>query len=350
MDIVLEVVTDQNFLGAIIASVAFILIGFFLRNRGFISDKGKGVLSVLVMKVAIPCMAFCAFMSDFSQEDFISNILIFAFDLVFYVLFIALGHLLFLKKEKDKRTIYAILISVGQLTFFSMPILQAVYGIESGVLIPTSLMSIAFRLVVYIYCYIVISGEKLSRNNFGHTMKNIFVNPVMISMFTAFIIWMIQNIVPQVTVGEGNYGFLRIDKTLPALYRVFEFGNQMATPLCMLLIGVTLGESRFLDAIKNKLAWIIAIFRSFVIPLCILGLCILLEITHIISFSEISLAAMVIGNAAPVSAVVAVYCVNYNREAYITSDSIFLSTILSLIAMPVLFVLVKLTLTMPVFG
>lgn len=349
MDIIIEVITDQNFLGAILACVTFILIGFFLRNKNIISDTGKDVLKVIVMKVAIPCMAFVAFMSDFSSNDFVSNLLIFVLDLLFYIIFILLGNLIFFKYEKMKRRIYGILTAVGQLSFFSMPILQAVYGSESGILIPCSMMSIAFRLVVYIYSYLVITESKITRETFLPTTKTIFINPVMIFMFIGLLIWTTQNITFQIDVDGINYGFLRIDKTLPALYQFFKWGNYMATPLCMLLVGVTLGESDFKEAIKNKIAWIIAFIRSLVFPIMILGLCLLVQVTHIIDFNEISLAAMVIGNAAPISAVVAVFCVSENKEAYIASDGILLSTILSLISMPILFVLVKTSLTLPIF-
>lgn len=350
MDVIKQVLTDQNFLGAILGSVVFILLGFFLRQKNIISKHGKGVLNAIVMKIAIPCMAFCAFMSDFSSSDFVSNILIFVFDIVFYLIFILMGNLIFIKFDKEKKTIYSILMAVGQLTLFSMPILQAVYGLDSGVLIPASMMSIAFRLVVYIYSYIAITGEKITKDNFGKTMKNIFVNPVMICMFLGLIIWATQNVVFQVQVGDATYGFTRIDKTLPALYKVFQYGNNLATPLAMLLMGVTLGEENFLTAIKNKYAWIIAGLRTFAIPLCILGICTLLQATHVFQFSEIQLAAMVIGNAAPTGAVVVVYCVNYNKQAYIGSDSVMLSTILSVIGMPIFFVLVKLFMTFPIFA
>lgn len=357
MEVVKQVLTDQNFLGAILASIFFILLGFFLRNRHILSEHGKSVLNVIVMKVAIPCMAFCAFMSNFDSAQFVSNILIFAFDCVFYVLFLLLGNLLFIKTEVGKRKVYSVLMTMGQLTLFSMPILQAVYGNESGVLIPASLMSIAFRLFLYIYSYIVISGEKLRKDNIGKTMKKIFINPVMILMFLGLIIWMTQNFVFQIDVKEvvngteviNHYGFTRIDKTLPALYRILQYGNNLATPLAMLLMGVTLGEANFFSAIKNRLAWLIAAVRTFFIPLCILGLCLLLQLTPIISFSEIQLAAMVIGNAAPVSAVAVVFCVNCNKEAYLGSDTVMLSTILSIIGMPLFFVLVKLCLTLPIF-
>ncbi len=350
MDIVLSVISDQNFLGAIIASIVFIIIGFILRRLEFIGKHGRGILNTVVMKVAIPCMAFCAFMSDFNQEDFVANLLIFVFDMVFYVIFLLIGNLIFIRQRKEKRKIYAILMAIGQLTFFSMPILAATYGTDSGILIPTSLMSIAFRIFTYLYSYVTITGEKITKENFGGTMRKIFVNPIMICMFVGLIIWATQNYMWQVTVGDASYGFLRIDKTVPALYKIFQFGNNMATPLCMLTIGVTLGEAKFLDTIKNGLAWFISALRAIIVPLCILGLCILIQLTGWMHFSELQLAALVIGNAAPVGAVVGVYCVNANKEAYVASDSIFLSTILSLVGIPLLFVLIKLTMTLPLFA
>lgn len=349
MDIIISVLTNQSFLGAIIASIAFIFIGFLLRRINLIKEGGRKVLNTVVMNVAIPCMAFCAFMNDFDVDKLSSNLIIFAIDIVFYILFLAIGRLIFIKFGKEKGRIYAILISIGQLTFFSMPLLAATYGSESGILITTSLMSIAFRLFTYLYSYVIITGEKITKDNVGETLRKVFVNPIMICMFLGLLIWLIQNVIWQVEIDGICYGFLRIDKTLPALYKIFQFGNNMATPLCMLTIGLTLGESNILEAIKNGLAWVIAIIRVLIIPLVILGICILIQLTGLIHFDEIQLAAMVIGNAAPVGAIVAVYCVDSNKEAYIASDSIMLSTVLSFISIPILFILVKLTLTLPIF-
>lgn len=349
MDIVVSVLTNQSFLGAIIASIVFIIIGFLLRRLNVIKDGGRKVLNTIVMNVAIPCMAFCAFMNDFDIEKLSSNLIIFAIDMIFYVLFLMLGRLIFIKFGKEKGRIYAILMSIGQLTFFSMPLLAATYGNESGILITTSLMSIAFRLFTYLYSYVIITGEAITKDNAGKTIRKIFVNPIMICMFLGLLIWAIQNVIWQVEIEGVSYGFLRIDKTLPALYKIFQFGNNMSTPLCMLTIGLTLGEANVLDALKNGLAWFIAALRVFIVPLIILGVCILIQLTGFLHFDELQLAALVIGNAAPVGAVVAIYCLEANKEAYIASDTIFLSTILSFVSIPILFILIKLVLTMPIF-
>lgn len=350
MEIVKQVLTGQGFLGAILSSLVFILLGFFLRIKGIISDQGKSVLNTVALKIAIPCRAFCAFRSDFSLESFKQNVLIFVFDLLFYVLFITLGIFLFFRLGKEKRTIYSILRSVGQLSLYSMPLLEAVYEAESGVLIPISRRSIAFRITTYIYSYIAISGEKRTKKTILPTLKKIFLNPVRICRIIGLIFWIIQNYVFQVKVGDKEYGFVRIDRTLPALYKVFEVGKARGNPVARLLIGATLGECNILQARKNKTAWVISLLHRFFLPCAILGLSLLLKMGNVINFDEISLSARVIGNSAPVGAVVAVFCVEFKKEDYVASDSVFLSTLLSIVSIPFLFILLKLSLTLPIFG
>ncbi len=350
MEIIKQIFTDQNFLGAIIASIVFILIGFILRRKNIINEHGKKVINAIIMYVAIPCMAFCAFMSDFHEEEFLGNILILVFDFVFYLIALLLSELIFIKVNKNKRRIIGIFVAIGQLTFVSTPILKAIYANHiSDVLIPASLMTIAFRFMTYIYAYLTISGIKMTKETAGKTIKSIFINPIMICMFSGLLIWLIQNHIFQVNINGTNYGFLRIDKTCPALYKIFQFGDSMATPTCMLMIGVTLGECDFLSAIKNKLAWFIAALRTIVVPLIILSLCLVLQATHLFTFNEYQLAALVIGNGAPVGAVVAAYCVNFQKEGYLASDSIFLSTVFCVISIPLCFILIKLCLTLPIF-
>ncbi len=352
MDTLKEVFTDQQFLGAILASIAFIFLGFFLRRRGILKDTAKGVLDVLVMKVAIPCMAFCAFMADFDPSGLSSNILVLVLSLALYIIFLLLGHLFFIRFDKQKRTVYSMLMAVGQLTFFAIPVLKAVYEGPNlaQVLIPSSLMTLSFRLVVYVYCFLSISATRIQKNNILPTLKSIFVNPIMIMMGLGLLFWLIQNVVFQVDVGGVSYGFVRIDKTCPALYAILKFGDQISTPLCMLLIGVTLGEADFLSALKNRDGWIIAVLRMFGMPLLAFGLCCALKALGLMSFNEYTLAAIVIGMDAPTSAVVVAYCVDYKKESYVASDSILLSTLLSVLSVPLFFLLVKLAVTWPLFA
>ena len=118
----------------------------------------------------------------------------------------------------------------------------------------------------------------------------------------------------------------------------------------MILIGVSLGDADFLSALKNKTSWLIALLRMFALPLLTFGICCAIQAFGWIHFNEYSLAAIVIGMDAPTSAVVVAYCNDYDREAYVASDSILLSTLLSVLSIPLFFVLIKFAVTWPLFA
>ena len=88
----------------------------------------------------------------------------------------------------------------------------------------------------------------------------------------------------------------------------------------------------------------------FALPLLTFGICCAIQAFGWIHFNEYSLAAIVIGMDAPTSAVVVAYCNDYNREAYVASDSILLSTLLSVLSIPLFFVLIKFAVTWPLFA
>jgi predicted permease len=82
-------------------------------------------------------------------------------------------------------------MALGQLTFFSIPLLKSIYvNNVSEVLIPASMMTLAFRIALYFYAFISISGTKLSKETVGPTLKKIFLNPIMIMMLLGLIIWL----------------------------------------------------------------------------------------------------------------------------------------------------------------
>lgn len=349
MEAIKNIFVDQSFYGAILSSIVFILLGFFLRRKEIIKEDGKKAISVIVMNIAIPCMAFSAFMSDFDQDSLVSNMFILGISTLFFIILLLIGNLIFIKKDNHK--LYAIFMTIGQLTFFSIPILKAVYSQNiSDVIIPSSMITIPFRFFIYIYSYLVISRKKISNNDFGKTMKKIFINPIMIAMILGIFIWISQSFMYKINIDGELYSILRIDKTLPFVYKAIEMGDHLSTPLCMLLIGLTLGESSIIIAVRNKFAWFIASLRTVASPLIVLGLCVLIQWSHIFSFSEYQMSALVIGMAAPVSAVINTYCIKHDNEPYIASDTTLLSTLNCLITIPLLLVIIKLLMTTALFA
>ncbi len=341
MDVVKNIITNVNFIGTIISVLFFLLLGFFLKRKNIITDENQKIISFLALDIAVPAMAFNAFMCDFNKDEFLSNLWVIVIGTLLYVIFLVSCKLIYHKKGKEDSKIFAIIASIGQVTLFSMPIIEEVYDEKEAVL-PINLLSIVFRLFLYIYAYCTFSGFKITKDNVRESLKKVFISPVMIATFLGLFIWITQGFMFKVTISDQAYSILRVDKTLPYFYKIVTYGSHLVTPLCMILIGSSLGNQEIKGVFKNKEAWGISILRTVVIPLICIVIVFLLNLLPFINLDKFQFAALIIGFAAPVSAVVNTYAIKYNREAYTASSTCFLTTFMCVITYPILFIIVEL--------
>ncbi|MCQ2982224.1 MAG: AEC family transporter [Treponemataceae bacterium] len=330
--LLLQVFTDQNFCSAFLQTVIIILLGFFFRRKNYIAKEAKSVVTTLVWKVSVPCFAFNAFMQDFDPAGFTSGIQEFLLSFFFFTGLIVIGWLLYLRKNPERAVLAGLFMSIGQVTLFAMPLLQSVYSGKPGedkVLLYISLISIVFRVFVYIVSFALISGEKITRKTVGPTLKKVFLTPIMIGMVLGILVFLLQMKVP----------VLRIDRSMPVLYRTVRSLSGLLSPLAMFLIGLSLGESDFSDSFRDRDAWLVAVLRNVVAPVLVLCICLGLHYCGIIRFTEYSLVTLVIAFSAPVSVTLSVFCMQFGRDEQFASRTCLLSTLLTAASMPAMFML-----------
>ncbi len=350
LEVLKLVLCDVHFLGAFFQTVITICLGYFFRRRGIVDDSGKKTVTAIVWKIAVPCIAFNAFMQDFNRENFTTSLVEILLAGIIYALLVFLGKLAFIKRVKDERILAALFVAVGQTTLFSLPILQSVYtGRDKEVMLYISSISVVFRIMVYIVGFYIISGERFHIKTFSASAKKIFVTPIMIGMFLGIAVWLLQDFTAQVQTEQGMYSFLRVDKTLPVLYTTVSSFCHLLNPLSMFLIGMSIGEADFSSAVKDKNAWLIAVMRNFFAPVFVLIFCCVLHLTGIVCFNEYSLAALVIGFSAPISVTLSMMCVQFHRHELLASRACFISTLLTIISMPFSFVIIHLALNSSIF-
>lgn len=329
-EIFTQVFTDSHFLSAFLQTVIIILLGFFFRRKNLMGSEGKAVLTTLVWKVSVPCFAFNAFMQDFDSVNFSASIKLFLLAILFYILLIFTGNFIFFRLGKGRSLVAGLFVAIGQTTLFSMPILQSVYAeTNPEVLLYISTISIVFRIFVYVVSFSIITGEKIQAENLGATVKKIFLTPIMIGMFLGIAVFLLQNKMP----------FLRIDKSLPVPYVTVKSLAQLLSPLTMFLIGLTIGEARFTESLKDKTAWLIALCRNFLAPVLLLLVCFTLHRTGVFRFTQFSLISIIIAFSAPISVTLSVLCLQAGREEVLSSRACLISTLLTILSLPLMFVL-----------
>ena len=319
MSRMIEALTNEKYLYAFLMMAVGVGLGYFFRRRGIIGSDGKQTIKVVIWNFALPAMAFGAFMNDFSPSDMIAGGVVLVSSLLFYVVFILVGKALFHKQNKDKADIAAMMGAIGQLTLFTMPLIESL-GLTRA-LFYCGLMTLSFRSVLYFIAYPTIVGRNTGRKPW----KKVFLTPVMAAMVLGFFVFLTQGF-----ICVGGVPILRIDLTLPAVYAVIKTLSSLVMPLSMLLIGVILGESSLAETMKDKVSWAVALMRTVLCPLIVY----LVTFSLPSAFDADARIALTLGFAAPSSATLCVFCVSAGKEEVSSSRMAAMSALLSLFFVP----------------
>lgn len=353
VDSIQKVVTNASIIGAIVATIGTILLGYWLRKTDRLKDGAVKTLTAVTMTVALPLLAFNSFMTPLNQKTLEQGMSVLIWGLLIYIILIITMPWLYAKYGKDERDVLGVLTSFGSTTFFGMPIVGAVYGAK-GVMY-ASIFNIGYRVFLYSYAYIKMSGQQLK----GEHIKKMLLNPIVIATFLGLFLWLVQNAAPQVAVMVTNaktgqaslqhVAFFRLDATMPWLFSWFKILASLASPLAWLAIGANLAQMSFGEALKNKTAWYYSFNKVVIVPVLMIALIVVTSAMGILPVDNVALATMVIMMATPVATVAVNYAMAFNRQSLMASNTSLISTIFATVAIPVWIIIVQLLGDMPLF-
>ena len=340
--------SQTNFQSAIASSILIILLGFALGKMKIFPDTlAKGLTNVL-LNVALPALAFTAFMTDINKQSLHQGLNLLIWGFIMYILLIFVCELLYFKYKGDTKIALVVCTIFGSTTFFGIPIISALYGSEG--VIYANVFNISYRVFLYSYALIRMSGMKFETSN----LKTIFLNPIIIATFLGLFIWIFQDYIPHVSVKSGDkiieVAFLRIDKTIPWLFAAMRQLSGLTSPLAWLAIGITLSQISAREAASSKDAWYYSVNKVIILPLINFVILLILTSMHIMNLSYVGLSVVIIMMATPTATVAAAYAIKYDRAAVVSSNSSLLSTIFSVILIPIWIIILEIFKTLNIFS
>lgn len=330
MEIILKVLSDTAFLGAIFSTISIILLGYYLRKTNKVTEHAPKSLTAVLLNVALPALAFQAFMTDIKDETFTVGLNSFIFGFVAYIILILISYAYAVKYKGAKLDAMRGLTIFGSTTFFGIPIITAFFP-QDGALY-ANLFNIAYRVFLYSFGFILFSGLKFDKKN----LKQILLNPIIIATFIGFLIWMFQASLPQVTIGAGDKAwtgaFLRLDKTAPWFMKAVSYLASLSSPLAWLAIGMTLAQISLKDAVKDASVWVYSAVKLLIMPAIMLLIMILFKNIGFLPLNYVAATGVVIMMATPPATVAVSYAINFDKEALFSSNASLVATVLAIVA------------------
>ena len=302
-----------------------ISVGIFSIKAKIINNETKDGIARFVIDVTMPLLIFFSLTNMKITPEITKNSLIFILLSFFSTFFLMISAFFVFKKVVTKskvdtslslKKIFVIQTVFGNCVFFGFPFFDVLFPGGKGLFYAILYYIVQASILWTVGILILDKGEKKDIS----ISKNLFkmVNPNTIAFILGLIFLFFNISFPDVI--ESSLGGL--GKT--SLY------------FSMIYIGATLGQMKFKYNLRNyNISYIISLNKMIITP--ILMLIILLIIRFYFPLDSTVISIIVLETGMPIMALLVILAKKYEHDVNFATENLFISTIFSLISLPLLY-------------
>lgn len=293
-------------LNQIIILTLMMAIGFVLRKRGILTNPVNKAMSWLLINVTMPCLILYSFNFKFSADMLSNSLWIMVYSAVIIVGTAVVAHIIYCRMERTKRVAYIFATVFSNCGFVGYPVAQGLFG-NIGVFY-TSMFTVPFNILMWTYGIMLFTGEK----DFKKLGRSV-INMPNISILLGFIMFLTSFQLPKPVLGT------------------FSGVGNMTTPISMFVIGSMLADVRLRQVFSGLDLYFATVVKLLIIP--VLSIFAMKAMGANVLLTQIC----VLMTALPSGAMVGIFAQQYNGNAMVASRIVFITTILSVITIPLVF-------------
>ena len=298
----------------VLVTLFYIIPGFILRKAKIVSEKELATASGILVYGGTPFLVVNAFLQmDFNWKDFGNMGLFFVVTFVLQAAFMAVIALILKKKFRESKyrlmTIGSVLGNVG---FFGLPIVRAVFPESPEVACFATMNMMSMNVLLFTFGVFCLTGDKKYIS-----IKAALKNPTALGLYIALPLYVfgLKRFLPQALMGAVS--------TL----------SGMTAPLCMIILGIRLASAPLKDIFTNKLVYPAIALKLVAFPLFAYGMVYFLPFTNAFKSSILILAA------APAGSVILNLAEMHHGETKMAANILLLSTVFCFVTIPLLVLL-----------
>lgn len=299
-------------LGSIVVLFSLILVGFICRKTNLVSDRAQKDVTNIVLYAMLPA-TIVKTMTKPIDKDAIEMLLTMIVITVISYVFITILSILVSKRfhlPANQRDVLFGGMSFANITFMGLPVQEAVFGSEAV------FFTIMSQLVIFeIYCWSIglsILEKHKNGGKFHISIKEVLKKPGVFASIIGLILLFAKVELP------------------PMLDNFVTMLGKGISPLAMIAVGFMLANSNIKEAVRNKYLYISSFVKLLVIPL------VMIAVLYVLNIRGLMMAIPVIEMAMPTAAYLAMLSAIADNDTTLASEQIFVSSLLSLITIPVI--------------
>lgn len=298
-------------LQSVMAFVLIGLLGYILAKRGWFAKETVDVIVKLVTQIALPMFLFHNINSVLKKDDLKNLVYV---GLPFVSIFLTLGISVVLARllgvAPRRRGIFYTSCSFSNTIYIGIPVNLALFGEES---LPYVLLYYFGNTSLFwtFGNYCLSSGGELAKTGLfsAGTAKKIFSPPLL--GFLAGLLLLLVDVKPPLFIANASRYF-----------------GGIATPLVILLIGVTIFNFGFRNIRPSRELAAVVIMRMLVCPL------IMVPLTMLFPVPDLMRKVFILQSSLPAMSMIATFGAYYKSDPDYATVTVAVTTLISMITIP----------------
>lgn len=285
--------------------------GYVMARKNILDEKSAKAISWLIVNIANPALILSGCIGNTISKSELLSVLTAA--VVLYVILIILAELFvpFFRFRTNETAVYKLLFAFSNIGFMGFPIISALCGTKA--LLYASVFLLPFNFLIYTYGIFCLTGKAMHLK----TILKECVNPGVTAVLLTFVFALYKVELPYV-----------INQSIIML-------SNLSAPLCMMVVGAAFVSISWKETVCDLKLLVFSAIRLLVIPYIIMQ--IVFRITEDTMMQTVIFVVM----ATPAGSMVSMLAQQYDKEYLTASKVIAVTTVLSVVTMPVLSGLLK---------
>ncbi len=293
-----QVILQQAFIMLILILVGAGCFRFRLLSKDTVSE-----ISRLVLTVINPVVILLAYQRELKAELAVNLGWTFLLSALSYGIAMLISYLAIRSKDGRETAIERFSCIYSNCGFMGIPLVQAMFGLE-GVFYLTAFVTV-FNLLAWTHGVMQISGQhSLS------SLKKVLRSPAIIAIVLGMVLFFAQITIP------------------PLLADTLGMIGELNTPLAMFVAGATIAQTNLPAVLKKPRVFYISFLKLLVIPAAVILLFLCFPLDSIMEMTVLA------ATAAPSAAMCTMQCLNFKKNAAYASELFGVTTLLSILTMP----------------
>ena len=289
---------------------ALVIVGFVAGKLGYLGGDFDRQLSRLVINITCPALILSSAMTgQLPDRRYILPLL--AISVITYVLLTAVAFLLprYLTRQQQDEGVVGFALMFGNVGFMGYPVVASIFGHEA--VFYAAVLNVVNTFAVFTIGTVLVTGSSEVEGS-RFQKKVLYSTPMLAAYLTMAIV------------------ALEIDNIPAFVSQPLTMLGNITVPAALLIIGSSMSQLSVRTMLGNRTVYLTTLFRLVLLPVAVYYL------TSLLGFSDFVVNINTLVIAMPVATYGTILCLKYGRDTTVITEVTFITTLLSMLTIPLL--------------